>query len=93
VPREGQHQPARVLFGNKNGQSTLSRFSIRFLVSVARSAALSRAEHDVVKVPFRLRVSMKREQQKTPNDARRVEGRRDGKKSTARRREESERIF
>ena len=35
----------------------------------------------------------KREQQKTPNDARRVEGRRDGKKSTARRREESERIF
>jgi len=37
VPREGQHQPARVLFGNKNGQSTLSRFSIR-LVSVARSA-------------------------------------------------------
>ena len=36
---------------------------------------------------------MKREQQKTPNDARRVEGRRDGKKSTARRREESERIF
>lgn len=37
MPREGQHQPARVLFGNKNGQSTLSRFSIR-LVSVARSA-------------------------------------------------------
>ena len=37
VPREGQHQPARVLFGNKNGQSTLSRFSI-LLVSVARSA-------------------------------------------------------
>ena len=58
MPREGQHQPARVLFGNKNGQSTLSRFSIR-LVSVARSAALSRAEHDVVKVPFRLRLDEK----------------------------------
>ena len=68
------------------------RFLVFLFVSFRSREALCRAERDVV-VPFRLRLKMKREQQKTPNDARRVEGRRDGKKSTARRREESERIF
>jgi hypothetical protein len=64
-----------------------SRFFGRAKCFVGRASS----RNDVV-VPFRLRLK-KREQQKTPNDARRVEGRRDRKKSTARRREESERIF
>ena len=86
------HQPVakRVLFGNDKKKMVKVRVLVR-VVSFLRSRERAFLSDDVV-VPFRLK-TMKREQQKTPNDARRVEGRRDGKKSTARRREESERIF
>ena len=88
------HQPVakRVLFGNnnkKNGQSTRSRSS-RLVSSVARTRFFVGR--------CRRAFSVKNDEKGTTKDAKRrapeaFEGRRDGKKSTARPREDSERIY
>ena len=88
------HQPVakRVVFGNdkkKNGPSTRSRSS-RLVSSVARTRFFVGR--------CRRAFSVKNDEKGTTKDAKRrapdaFEGRRDGKKSTARPREDSERIY